>query len=119
MAEVKVTLSDEMVRLLENLVAAQQKVTLAAEHITAAAQALAKLGLKQDDVAAIIAAQAGTSKTAVLKILQTMRAGNLDAYEIVAMFISKKESIGVQNVRRVLHSLDTLVIQLRPNAQEG
>lgn len=118
MAEVKVTLSDEMVRLLENLETAQQKVTLAAEHITAASQALAKLGLKQDDVAAIIASQAGTSKTAVLKILQTMRAGNLDAYEIVAMFISKKESIGVQNVRRVLHSLDTLVIQLRPNAQE-
>jgi hypothetical protein len=113
MAEVKVTLSDDMVRLLENLALSERKIADAAQHIIAAQEALTKLGLTAGDVAAIIAARAGTTKTAVLRIIQTMRGGNLDAHEIVAMFIAKKEGLGIQHVRQVLHALDLLVVQLK------
>ncbi len=54
MAEVKVTLSEEMVKFLEGIYETQQKLAVAAEHINAASEALSKLGLKSDDVAVIV-----------------------------------------------------------------
>jgi len=84
MAEVKVTLSDEMVKFLEGICETQQKLAVAAEHINAVSEALSKLGLKQDD-----------------------------AYEILAMFIAAKENIGRDQARRTLRCLMNLVTQVQ------
>jgi len=113
MAEVKVTLSDEMVKFLEGIYETQQKLAVAAEHINAASEALSKLGLKQDDVAVIVASRAGVSKTAVNKIFSVLRHRDLDAYEILAMFIAAKENIGRDQARRTLRCLTELVTQVQ------
>ena len=113
MAEVKVTLSDEMVKFLEGIYETQQKLAVAAEHITAASEALSKLGLRQEDVATIVASRAGVSKTAVTKIMSILRRGDLDAYEILAMFIAAKENIGRDQARRTLRCLTELVTQVQ------
>ena len=113
MAEVKVTLSEEMVKFLEGIYETQQKLAVAAEHINAASEALSKLGLKRDDVAAIVAGRAGVSKTAVNKIMSVLRRKDLDAYEILAMFIASKESIGRDQARRSLRCLMELVTQVQ------
>ena len=112
MAEVKVTLSEEMVKFLEGIYETQQKLAVAAEHINAASEALGKLGLKQDDVAVIVASRAGVSKTAVNKIFSVLRHRDLDAYEILAMFIANKENIGRDPARRSLRCLMELVTQV-------
>lgn len=113
MAEVKVTLSDEMVEFLRSIYETQQKLAVAAEHINAASEALSKLGLKQDDVAAIVAARAGVSKTAVKNIMSVLRRRDLDAYEILAMFIAAKENVGRDQARRSLRCLMELVTQVQ------
>ena len=113
MAEVKVTLSDEMVKFLEGIYETQQKLAVAAEHINAASEALSKLGLKQDDVAVIVASRAGVSKTAVSKIMSVLRHRDLDAYEILAMFIAARENIGRDQARRTLRCLMGLVTQVQ------
>ncbi|MBA7685956.1 hypothetical protein ES703_94387 [subsurface metagenome] len=113
MAEVKVTLSDEMVKFLEGICETQQKLAVAAEHINAVSEALSKLGLKQDDVAVIVGARAGVSKTAVNKIFSVLRRRDLDAYEILAMFIAAKENIGRDQARRTLRCLMNLVTQVQ------
>jgi len=113
MAEVKVTLSDEMVEFLRGIYETQQKLALAAEHINAASEALSKLGLKRDDVAAIVASRAGVSKTAVTKIMSVLRRKDLDAYEVLAMFIAAKENIGRDQARRALRCLMELVTQVQ------
>lgn len=113
MAEVKVTLSDEMVKFLEGIYETQQKLAVAAEHINAASEALSKLGLRQEDVASIVASRAGVSKTAVSRIMSVLRRGDLDAYEILAMFIAAKENIGRDQARRSLRCLMELVIQVQ------
>lgn len=113
MVEVKVTLSDEMVTFLEGIYQTQQKLAVAAEHINAASEALSKLGLKQEDVAAIVASRAGISKTAVNKIFSVLRHRDLDAYEILAMFIATKENIGRDQARRSLRCLMELVTQVQ------
>lgn len=113
MAEVKVTLSEEMVQFLEGIYETQQKLAVAAEHINAASEALSKLGLKQDDVAVIVASRAGVSKTAVNKIFSVLRRKDLDAYEILAMFIANKENIGRDQARRSLRCLIELVVQVQ------
>jgi len=113
MAEVKVTLSEEMVKFLEGIYETQQKLAVAAEHINAASGALSKLGLKQDDVAVIVASRAGVSKTAVNKIFSVLRRHDLDAYEILAMFIANKENIGRDQARRTLRCLMDLVVQVQ------
>ena len=115
MAEVKVTLSEEMVKFLEGIYETQQKLAVAAEHINAASGALSKLGLKQDDVAVIVASRAGVSKTAVNKIFSVLRRRDLDAYEILAMFIANKENIGRDQARRSLRCLMELVVQVQGN----
>lgn len=99
MAEVKVTLSDEMVKFLEGIYETQQKLAVAAEHINAASEALSKLGLKQDDVAVIVGSRAGVSKTAVNKIFSVLRRRDLDAHEILAMFIAAGEITKDQGIR--------------------
>jgi len=113
MAEVKVTLSDEMVQFLEGIYETQQKLAVAAEHINAASEALSKLGLKQEDVAVIVASRAGVSKTAVNKIFSVLRQRDLDAYEILAMFIAAKENIGRDQARRSLRCLMEMVTQVQ------
>ena len=113
MAEVKVTLSEEMVKFLEGIYETQQKLAVAAEHINAASGALSKLGLKQDDVAVIVASRAGVSKTAVNKIMAVLRRHDLDAYEILSMFIASKENIGRDQARRSLRCLMDLVTQVQ------
>ncbi|MBA7537412.1 hypothetical protein ES705_29679 [subsurface metagenome] len=113
MAEVKVTLSDEMVKFLEGIYETQQKLAVAAEHINAVSEALGKLGLKQDDVAVIVASRAGVSKTAVNKIFSVLRRRDLDAYEVLAMFIAAKENIGRDQARRTLRCLMELVTQMQ------
>ncbi|MBA7520283.1 hypothetical protein ES705_12376 [subsurface metagenome] len=113
MSEVKVTLSDEMVEFLKGIYEAQQKLAVAAEHINAASEALSKLGLKQEDVASIVASRAGVSKTAVNKIFSVLRHKDLDAYEVLAMFIAAKEKIGKDQARRMLRCLMELVIQVQ------
>ena len=113
MAEVKVTLSDEMVKFLEGICETQQKLAVAAEHINAVSEALSKLGLKQDDVAVIVGARAGVSKTAVNKIFSVLRRRDLDVYEILAMFIAAKENIGRDQARRTLRCLMNLVTQVQ------
>ena len=113
MAEVKVTLSEEMVKFLEGIYETQQKLAVAAEHINAASGALSKLGLKQDDVAVIVASRAGVSKTAVNKIFSVLRRRDLDAYEILSMFIASKENIGRDQARRSLRCLMDLVVQVQ------
>ncbi len=112
MTEVKVTLSDEMVKFLEGIYETQQKLAVAAEHINTASEALSKLGLKQDDVASIVASRAGVSKTAVKRIMSVLRRQDLDAYEILAMFIAAKENIGRDQARRSLRCLMDLVLQV-------
>ena len=112
MAEVKVTLSGEMVNFLQGIYETQQKLAVAAEHINAASEALSKLGLKQDDVATIVASRAGVSKTAVHKIFSILRRRDLDAYEILAMFIATRENIGRDQARRSLRCLMELVTQV-------
>ena len=112
MAEVKVTLSEEMVEFLKGIYETQQKLAVAAEHINAASEALGKLGLKQDDVATIVASRAGVSKTAVHKIFSILRRRDLDAYEILAMFIATRENIGRDQARRSLRCLMELVTQV-------
>jgi len=112
MAEVRVTLSEEMVQFLERIYETQQKLAMAAEHINAAWEALDKLGLKRDDVAVIIASRAGVSKTAVNKIMSVLQRKDLDAYEILAMFIAAKENIGRDQARRALRCLTDLVLQV-------
>ena len=113
MAEVKVTLSDEMVEFLRGIYEAQQKLVVAAEHINAASEALSKLGLKREDVASIVASRAGISKTSVIKIMSVLRRGDLDAYEILSMFIATKEKIGKDVARRTIRSLLELVTQVQ------
>lgn len=113
MAEVKVTLSDEMVEFLRGIYETQQKLALAAEHINAASEALSNLGLKRDDVAAIVASRAGVSKTAVTKIMSVLRRKDLDAYEVLAMFIAAKENIGRDQARRALRCLIDLVLKVQ------
>jgi len=113
MAEVKVTLSEEMVKFLEGIYETQQKLAVAAEHINAASEALSKLGLKQEDVALIVASRAGVTKTAVNKIFSVLRRKDLDAYEILAMFIAAKENIGRDQARRSLRCLMELVIDVQ------
>lgn len=113
MAEVKVTLSEEMVKFLQGIYETQQKLAVAAEHINAASEALSKLGLKQEDVASIVASRAGVSKTAVSKIMSVLRRSDLDAYEILAMFIAAKENIGRDQARRSLRCLMELVVQVQ------
>ncbi len=112
MAEVKVTLSDDMVQFLERLAQSNDLVKQAAAHIVAAGDALMKLGLRQDDVASVIAGRAGTTKTAVLKVMQAIRRGDLDAYEVVATYVAKKENVGIQMVRKVIACLDRLTTEL-------
>ena len=112
MAEVKVTLSEEMLKFIEGIYETQQKLAVAAEHINAASEALSKLGLKQDDVAVIVASRAGVSKTAVGKIFSVLRRRDLDVYEILAMFIASKEKIGKDQARRTLRCLFELVTQV-------
>jgi len=114
MAEVvKVTLSDEMVEFLRGIYETQQKLAVAAEHINAASEALSKLGLKREDVASIVASRAGVSKTAVSKIMTVLRQKDLDAYEILALFIAAKENIGRDQARRSLRCLIELVTQVQ------
>ena len=113
MVEVKVTLSDEMVKFLEGIYETQQKLAVAAEHINAASEALSKLGLRQEDVASIVASRAGVSKTAVKKIFSVLRRRDMDAYEILAMFIAAKENIGRDQARRSLRCLMELVTQVQ------
>lgn len=113
MAEVNVTLSDEVVKFLEGIYETQQKLAVAAEHINAASEALSKLGLKQDDVASIVASRAGVSKTAVNKIFSVLRHRDLDVYEILAMFIAAKENIGRDQARRTLRCLMEVVTQVQ------
>lgn len=113
MAEVKITLSDEMVEFLRGIYETQQKLALAAEHINAASEALSKLGLKSDDVAVIVASRAGISKTAVNKIMSVLRRRDMDAYEILAMFIAAKENIGRDQARKSLRCLMELVLQVQ------
>ncbi|MBA7498891.1 hypothetical protein ES704_01629 [subsurface metagenome] len=113
MNEVKVTLSDEMVEFLKGICEAQQKLAVAAEHINAASEALSKLGLKQEDVASIVASRAGVSKTAVNKIFSVLRRRDLDAYEILAMFIASKQNIGKDQARRTIRCLMELVTQVQ------
>jgi len=113
MAEVKVTLSDEMVEFLRGIYETQQTLALAAEHINAASEALRNLGLKSDDVAVIVASRAGISKTAVNKIFSVLRRQDMDAYEILAMFIAAKEKIGKDQARRTLRCLMELVTQVK------
>lgn len=115
MAEVKVTLSDEMVKFLEGIYETQQNLAVAAEHINAVSEALSKLGLKQDDVAVIVASRAGVSKTAVNKIFSVLRRRDLDAYEILSMFIAARENIGRDQARRTLRCLMELVTQVQGN----
>lgn len=115
MPEAKVTLSEEMVQFLKGIYETQQKLAVAAEHINAASEALSKLGLKQDDVASIVASRAGVSKTAVNKIFSVLRRRDLDAYEILAMFIANKENIGRDQARRTLRCLMELVTQVQGN----
>ncbi len=115
MAEVTVTLSEEMEKFLGGIYETQQKLAVAAEHINAASGALSKLGLKQDDVAVIVASRAGVSKTAVNKIFSVLRRRDLDAYEILAMFIANKENIGRDQARRSLRCLMELVVQVQGN----
>ena len=112
MAEVKVSLSDEMVRFLEGIYETQQKLAVAAEHINAASEALSKLGLKSDDVASIVASRAGVTKTAVNKIFSVLRRRDLDALEILSMFIATKENVGRDQARRSLRCLMELVTQV-------
>ncbi len=112
MAEAKVTLSDEMVKFLEGIYETQQKLAVAAEHINAASEALSKLGLTSDDVASIVASRAGVSKTAVKKIFSILRRRDLDAYEILSMFIAAKENIGRDQARRSLRCLIELVTKV-------
>ena len=113
MAEVTVTLSEEMVKFLEGIYETQQKLAVAAEHINAASEALSKLGLKQEDVAVIVASRAGVSKTAVNKIFSVLRRKDLDAYEILGIFIATKENIGRDQARRSLRCLMELVTQVQ------
>ena len=113
MAEVKVTLSDEMVKFLEGIYETQQKLAVATEHINTASEALSKLGLRQEDVASIVASRAGVSKTAVNKIFSVLRRKDLDAYEILAMFIAARENIGRDQARRTLRCLMDLVLQVQ------
>lgn len=113
MTEVKVTLSDEMVKFLEGIYETQQKLAVAAEHINAASAALSKLGLRQEDVASIVASRAGVSKTAVGKIMSVLRRRDLDAYEVLAMFIAAKENIGRDQARRSLRCLMELITQVQ------
>jgi len=113
MAEVKVTLSEEMVQFLEGIYETQQKLAVAAEHINAASEALSKLGLKQDDVAVIVASRAGVSKTAVSKIFSVLRQRDLDVYEILAIFIAGKENIGRDQARSTLRCLMEIVVQVQ------
>jgi len=113
MAEVKVTLSEEMVKFLEGIYETQQKLAVAAEHINAASQALSKLGLKQEDVASIVASRAGVSKTAVKNIMSVLRRRDLDVYEILAMFIAAKENVGRDQARKSLRCLMELVTQVQ------
>ena len=113
MAELKVTLSEEMVEFLERIYETQQKLAVAAEHINAVSEALSKLGLKRDDVASIVASRAGVSKGAVNKIFSVLRSKDLDAYEILAMFIAAKENIGRDQARRSLRCLMELVTQVQ------
>ncbi len=113
MAEVKVTLSDEMVEFIRGIYETQEKLAVAAEHINAASEALSKLGLKSDDVAVIVASRAGVSKTAVKRIMSVLRRRDMDAYEILAMFIAAKENIGRDQARRSLRCLMELVTQVK------
>lgn len=113
MAEVKVTLSEEMVEFLEGIYETQQKLVVAAEHINACSEALSKLGLRQEDVASIVASRAGVSKAAVNKIFSVLRHRDLDAYEILAMFIAAKENIGRDQARKSLRCLMELVTQVQ------
>jgi len=113
MVEVKVTLSDEMVEFLRGIYETQQKLAEAAEHINAASEALSKLGLKREDVASIVASRAGVSKTAVTKIMSVLRRRDLDAYEILAMFIAAKENIGRDQARRSIRCLMELVTRVQ------
>jgi len=113
MAEVTVTLSEEMTKFLDGIYETQQKLAVAAEHINAVSEALSKLGLKQEDVAVIVASRAGVSKTAVTKIFSVLRRRDLDAYEILSMFIAAKENVGRDQARRSLRCLMELVIQVQ------
>lgn len=113
MEQVTVTLSDEMVEFLRGIYEAQQKLAVAAEHINAASEALSNLGLKREDVASIVASRAGVSKTAVGKIMSVLRQKDLDAYEILAMFIAAKENIGRDQARRSLRCLMELVAEVK------
>ncbi|MBA7666564.1 hypothetical protein ES703_74645 [subsurface metagenome] len=60
-----------------------------------------------------MASRAGVSKTAVSKIMTVLRQKDLDAYEILAMFIAAKENIGRDQARRALRCLMELVIQVQ------
>ncbi|MBA7588002.1 hypothetical protein ES708_30050 [subsurface metagenome] len=83
MVEVTVTLSEEMEKFIRGIYETQQKLAVAAEHINAASEALSKLGLKQEDVAVIVASRAGVSKTAVTKIFSVLRHRDLDVLDDV------------------------------------
>lgn len=113
MKQVKVTLSDEMVKFLEGLYETQQKLAVAADHIDAASDALKNLGLGQDDVAAIVASRSGVTKTAVRKIMTAVRRRDLDAYEILAMYLSVKENVGRDQARRVIKGLMDVIDQVK------
>jgi len=106
---VEVTLSQEMVEYLERIDAAQEKIMQAAEHINAASEVLKKLGLNSDDVAVIVGARAGVKKTAVKQIFATLRRGDLDALEILAMFVAARENVGRDQARRVIRCLMDVV----------
>ncbi|GAH86446.1 unnamed protein product, partial [marine sediment metagenome] len=66
-----------------------------------------------DDVASIVASRAGVSKTAVKNIMSVLRRRDLDAYEILAMFIATKENVGRDQARRSLRCLMELVTQVQ------
>ncbi|MBA7678493.1 hypothetical protein ES703_86769 [subsurface metagenome] len=61
----------------------------------------------------IVASRAGVSKTAVKKIFSVLRHRDLDAYEILAMFIAAKENIGRDQARKSLRCLMELVTQVQ------
>ena len=107
--DVSVTMSEEMVEYLKQIASTQVKIAEAAEHINAAAEVLSKLGLKPDDMAVIVGARAGVSKTSVKKIFGTLRRGDLNSLEILAMFVAAKENVGRDQARRTIRCLMQVV----------
>ncbi len=116
--EVKVTLSEEMVEYLERISATQEKISEAAGYINNAADALKKLGLNSDDIAVIVGSRAGVSKTSVKRIFATLRRGDLDALEILAMFIAARENVGRDQARRTIRSLMDVVKDIEKEEEE-